>query len=101
MNDEMKTKNPNDLIKFIPNLQNFMKVYGQSFEGNDQKAFDTFRMFESDEKLRRVRGELMAIKNGKVDPRVMDNIIGKSRTVRFKSYERWAGVALQWLTKKG
>ncbi len=99
MSDEPQDNQP-ETIKFIPTIEYFQKMYGASFEGNDKKAVLCYRNYEPQEKLRRLQGELMAVKNGKVAPHVLERVIGKKRLQTNKTYEHWAGLMLQWITSK-
>ncbi len=88
------------MIRFIPTIQYYMHRYGNSMEGNDKKAFETFKMYESHEKTRRLQTELSWLKSGRVEAKVCDNIIGKKRAQKWQSYEHWASLALMWLMKR-
>ena len=86
----------------IPMLKYFDVTYARGFEGDDQKACDTFRMFESKEKLQALRQELQWLKEGRVSLKVLHSIIGKKRLSRYATYEKWSSLMLQWLAvKKG
>ena len=86
----------------IPMLKYFDLTYARGFDGDDQKAADTFKMFESKEKLQSLRLELQWLKEGRVSLKVCHNIIGKKRFSRYTSYEKWSSLMLQWLAiKKG
>ncbi|MCB0358221.1 MAG: hypothetical protein KDD44_01245 [Bdellovibrionales bacterium] len=75
-----------------------MRSYGKSFEGNDPKAVNAFKMYETDEKVRRLQTELVWLKNGRVDPKVCDAVIGRTRAVKYQSYQHWAELCLHWLS---
>ncbi len=89
-------------IVSIPAMKYFQSMYGRSFEGNDQKAADSFQMFESKERLSTLRLELQWVKDEKVAARICDMVIGKKRLSRYESYSNWAWLMLKWLAiKKG
>lgn len=99
VNDEFEQA-PEYTVKFLPTIEYFQRLYGASFDGNDKKAVLTFRNYEAREKLRRLQGELQAVKNGKVPPETCDRIIGKRRKSQHQTYEHWAGLMLLWITSK-
>lgn len=99
MSDE-SPDNETETIKFIPTIEYFQRMYGASFEGNDRKAVLCYRNYEPREKLRRLQGELMAVKNGKVAPHICEMVIGKKRLQTNKTYEHWAALMLQWIVSK-
>ena len=93
-------ENQAETIKFIPTIEYFQKMYGASFEGNDRKAVLCYRNYEPREKLRRLQGELLAVKNGRVAPHVCERVIGKKRLQTNKTFEHWASLMLQWIASK-
>lgn len=87
-------------IKFIPTIRDFILTYANKFDSNDQKAVKVYKMYESAEKTRRLQGELMALKNGRIAKHVCDNAIGRTRPARHQSYEHWAELMLIWISQK-
>lgn len=88
------------LLKFVPTLDYYERTYGRNCEGNDQKAVNIFRNFETKEKLRRLQMELLWIKEGRVAEQVCERVIGKKRRARHGSYLHWAELMLLWLVTK-
>ena len=101
-NNQENSTNPQNqtLIAFIPTIDYLIKNYAKSSSSDDQKAARVFLDFESREKLQRLRNELVHVKNGQVNPSVLDQVIGLSRKSRYQSYENWASIVLQLLVKK-
>lgn len=97
--DDSKAK-PGPTVTGIPNIKYYDSMYGRSFEGNDRKGVHTFKMYESQERLRRLQNELQLVKGGRVTAQVCDMIIGKKRIARFESYEHWAELMLHWVAEK-
>lgn len=87
-------------VSAIPSVKYYDMMYGRSFEGNDRKAVHTFKLYESQERLRRLQNELQQVKQGKVTEKVCDLIIGKKRLSKFESYEHWAQLMLHWIAEK-
>jgi len=86
-------------ITAIPVLQYYQKTYANSSSDNDQKAIGHFKLYESEEKIRRLRHELQMIAEGRVSLTVLDNVAKKKRKVKYRTYEYWAKLMLQWLAQ--
>ncbi|HQH26965.1 MAG TPA: hypothetical protein PLP17_06175 [Oligoflexia bacterium] len=85
----------------LPTIRDYMRTYGASLEGNDLKAVKVFRDYESHERLRRLQGELILVKNDKVPEETCDAIIGKKRRSKYQTYAAWASLMLQWISAPG
>lgn len=94
------TNSTQEQVLAIPTVDYLIKSYAKSSNADDQKAARTFLDFESHEKLKRLRHELLYIKNSQVNPAVLDQVVGISRKSRYSSYENWAAIVLQLLLKK-
>lgn len=77
-------------VKGIPNLDFYRKTYAKSCGENDDKAARVFREFENQDRVRKVKGELIAISQSKVSPILCEKILGRSRPVKLGSWEKWA-----------
>lgn len=88
------------LIRQIPTIAYLVKTYGQSFEGNDQKACRIFKDYEPKEKCKRLIQELEWVKDGRVPENILDECIKKKRAVKHQSYKHWAELMLLWLAGK-
>ncbi len=86
-------------ITAIPTIRYYIKSYATSLGGNDKKACEAFKQYESQEKYRRLQNELTWMKEEKVSIRICDELIGKKRSGRYGSYERWAELMLLWLNQ--
>ncbi len=89
--------------KITPTLntvKEYMRVYGSTMDGNDQKAVKAFCQYETHEKLRRLQTELQSIKNGGVLESTCNQIIGKRRQAKYNGYEAWASLMLMWIVSK-
>lgn len=84
----------------VPTIDYYRKTYANAMGGDDQKAVKVFRDYESQEKFRRLQSELMQVKNSKVRQKVLDRSVGKKRSSKYGSYEKWAGLMLLWLISK-
>ncbi len=77
-------------MKGIPNLDFYQKTYGRSCGNNDDKAGRVFKEYENADRIKRVKAELIAMSQGKVSPVLCERILGKTRYVKFGSWEKWA-----------
>lgn len=96
---EKKKPEKQESIKHLPAIKYLRSTYAPNTDSNDQKAVSTFRMFETREKLQRLRNELQLVKESKVAPEICDLIIGKPRMGRYGSYEGWAKLMLLWIAQ--
>lgn len=87
-------------VRFVPSVKHYVDTYGKAFEGNDQKGAKLFREYETQEKLKRLRHELELVKNGQVEKAACENIIGKKRASKHRTYQEWARLMLLWLANK-
>lgn len=78
----------------LPNLEYFEKTYGANFKTDEKRALQTFKDFESKERLMRLQRDLIAVKDNKVSEKVCDQIIGKEKIARYQSYSNWAKIML-------
>ena len=81
-------------LKALPALLAYQKSYATSLGNNDAKAIKLFKEFESQEKIRRVKSELLAITQGRVADALCIQILGAGRRSRFGSFANWAKYAL-------
>ena len=86
-------------VMFLPTVKEYMKLYAKNMDGNDQKAVAFFKSYESQEKVRRLQAELILLKEGQVDISACDNIVGKKRSSKYGSYEKWGSLMLVWLAE--
>ena len=97
----MKAKTEDDgqgRLSSLPTIIYYEKTYAKSLGGNDQKAVGVFKSFESQERLRRLQSELIAIKNGHASDKACEVAVGKKRLAKYQKYEDWAALMLLWLT---
>lgn len=81
----------------LPTIDYLFKTYGLTSE--EQKALRTFKMFESAEKLSRLKAELSWIKEGIVSENVLNKVVGKKKMSKFQNYETWAKYMLIWISE--
>ena len=86
-------------ITTVPTLHYYQKRYGISCSNNDQKAVRMFKEYESMEKVRRLQAELMWVSTGQVYTPVLDNVLGKTRKVKYSGYDKWGKMMLVWLAE--
>lgn len=99
--NEEEVENDEDRpVKFIPTIDYYHRTYANSMGYNDIKACKIFKEFESAEKLRRLKTELISVKDNKVIITACDNVIKKKRKVKHQGYDRWAQLMLLWLNQK-
>ena len=96
--EEEKKEEPK--IGALPTFVTYEKKYANSCAKNDQKATKIFKEYESAELVRRLRGEMMAVAQGKVIEAACDRLIGKNRKIKFGSYEKWGRMMLAQLQLK-
>jgi len=87
-------------IRSIPTIKFYQTRYGKSLQGNDEKGSRVFREFESAEKVKRLKNELMWVKDSRVNDRVLREVLGAKRAHQRGSYEKWAELMLVWLARK-
>ena len=90
---EIDPNAPADL-KALPALGSYQKTYATSLGNNDGKAIKLFKEFESQDKIRRLKAELIAISQGRVTDELCVRILGPARRSRFGSFSAWAKYAL-------
>jgi hypothetical protein len=74
----------------------WVKTYASG--GNpDQRSVQDFVDCETTEVLNTFRAELMGISLGKVDEKILDQMVGTKRKVLYNSYQEWAKLMLMWL----
>lgn len=77
-------------------LRYWGKQYARS-EQPDQKGALEFALVEPDQLLKSFKSDLHAVSKGRYDDRVLDNIVGVKRKVRYGGYQEWARLMLLWL----
>lgn len=82
--------------RFFPKVTQFLKDYSGS-DTEDRRSAVTFREIEAAESLASLRNELRTISSGNFDEKVLDQIVGKARKLRYGSYQEWAKLILVWL----
>lgn len=94
--DEGETTEKKDVfpLKAIPALDHFQRLYGKSCAGDDKKAVRLFKEFESSEKVKRMKGELIAISQNKASDELCGKYLGKMRKAKFGSWAKWAMMML-------
>jgi hypothetical protein len=88
-------------ILTIPTLAFYVKLYANSFSGNDKKAMAIFKQYESREKISRLRVEVYSISQGRVPDHVCAGVLGKVRKARFDGFPKWARMMLGLLASGG
>ena len=81
-------------LKALPALGSYQKTYATSLGNNDGKAIKLFKEFESQEKIRRLKSELLAIAQGRVSDELCQRILGPVRKSKFGGFDAWAKYAL-------
>lgn len=105
MDDDKNKKSSNASLSqiktpAIPTIDYMIKTYAGDSHSNEKKVVRVFLDFETREKLRQLRNELVLVKDGKVSTQLLDQIVGRIRKNRYQSYQEWAGLVLKLLAKK-
>ena len=87
-------------VKGIPNLDFYRKSYARSCGDNDDKAVRICKEYESQDRNRKIRSELIAVSQGNVSPILLERILGKNRPVKYHSWEKWALMMLAIFNSK-
>lgn len=87
-------------IKALPGVDHYNRMYANSLAHDDKKALKLYKEYESADWQRKLRIDVTNVKNGRVDEKVCDRIIGKKRKSRHQNYEGWGQVMLIWLAQK-
>ena len=96
--EEQEEKTEQDYtFKAIPTIKYYQKTYANGMSNNDKKAVHIFKEFEPIGKIKRIKAELTAVSQGKVDPKLLDAQVGTGRRGRYGSYDKWAKVTLALL----
>lgn len=77
-------------VKGIPNLDFYRKTYARSCGENDDKAVRICKEYESADRNRKIKAELVAISQDKVSPILLEKIMGKVRPAKHASWVKWA-----------
>jgi len=103
-NEEEKNSNkaaeefqPAYTFKAIPSILYYQRTYAGSMSNNDKKAVAIFKEYESIAKIKRLKTELTAVSQGKVDPKLLEAQAGPARRGKYGSFEQWAKVVLALL----
>ena len=83
-------------FKDYPNLRRWINEYGRS-DVEDKRAAEEFAEVESYEAISSLRTELTAVSQGNYDEQIFDQIVRRSRAVKYGSYADWARLMLLWL----
>ena len=84
-------------LKGLPALAAYQKSYANSLGNNDAKAIKLFKEFESEDKIRRIKSELLAISQGRAAEELCLRILGPVRRSKFGSYAAWAKFTLGYV----
>ncbi len=95
----MTIEDSNKKVSSLPSLEHMIKAYANHNDGNDQKAIDTFNMFETTEKMSRLKNELLWIRDGIVTEQTLERVLGLPRKIKFESYENWAKIMMIWISQ--
>lgn len=87
-------------VKGIPNLEFYRRTYARSCGDNDDKAVRICKEFESQDRNRKIKSELISISQGNVSPLLLDRILGKNRPIKYLSWEKWALMMLATFNSK-
>lgn len=87
-------------LKGIPNIDFYQKTYGKSCGNNDEKAVKVFKEYENQDRVRRVKAELIGMSLGKVSPELCEKILGKSRKAKYENWEKWAAMMIATFNSK-
>lgn len=91
---------PDAKITALPTFTYYHKMYGVSCSGNDRKAVGIFREYENQEKVKRLKSEMLSVSQKRVAEEVCDRFIGKNRKAKFNGYDAWARMMLSVLSIK-
>jgi len=100
LNEVPEVKPAGGEIVSIPAIEFYQKTYARSCEDNDQKAIGIFKAYETKEKHRRFQQELQMIKDGRVSKKKLDEVVKRSREMKYQGYDKWAGRMLIWFVEK-
>ena len=83
----------------FPLINEYVKKYANSNEGNDRKAVSYFVDYETMENQRRLERELIEIKKENGSKAALRKILGKRREASYNGFPRWAHCMLIWLVE--
>lgn len=86
-------------VTSLPSIEYLIKSYSNSSDGNDQKAVNSFNMFETKEKVSRLKNELMWIRDGIVAEETCTRVLGVKRKAKYESYDNWAKYVMIWISQ--
>jgi hypothetical protein len=79
-----------------PKVRQWSREYGRP-EVDDQRGAQDFMECETAEAVKSLQVELVAMAEGNYDEKLLDDILGKRRKVRYGTYKEWATLMLRWI----
>jgi hypothetical protein len=75
----------------------WIKEYGTGGRP-DIDCMKDFLTCETGEAIRGLQAELLAVKNGRAEEKILDKVVGPGRKIKFGSYQQWAQYMLLWIS---
>lgn len=79
-----------------PKVREWAREYGRP-DVSDQRGVQDFMECETKETVKSLQAELVAMADGNFDEKLLDDILGKRRKLKFINYSDWAKAMLQWI----
>lgn len=79
-----------------PKVRAWAREYGRA-DVTDQRGAQDFMECETNEAVKSLQVELVSMAEGNYDEKLLDDILGKRRKVRYGSYKEWATLMLRWI----
>lgn len=79
-----------------------LKYWAQTYAHpglEDKRCLHDFLDAESSESIASFKNDLVAVKNGNFDPKILVQIIGYQREIRHKSFQEWAKLMILWASE--
>ena len=79
-----------------PKLREWARNYGRP-DVSDQRGVQDFIDCETTETIKSLQSELVSLAEGNFDEKLMDDILGARRRIKYTNYTDWARLMLQWI----
>lgn len=78
-----------------PKIKYWLEHY--ALNSPDNRAVGDFIECESNEVFSSFRNEIIGISRGSYQPDTLDQLLGRTRAMRYESYDEWAKMVLIWI----
>lgn len=80
----------------LKEIRNWLEFYAKPGYPDNRAVID-FIECETREVLNSFKAELIGIKNGNIDQKILETILGKKREIQYESYKNWATLMMIWM----